>query len=150
MTKLEQQLNRLLRLSGCILAGVVASLVVLATMLVAWTELPEMGFLEGLGRAVSWLRDAVPVVLTWPVVVAGVVLYLGVSRVATARLASIFGRFRSMKLLGAEVAFSEEGARRLAADADKIFDEFRGEADVEFQRQAHLQDLRRKLELVFR
>jgi ubiquinone/menaquinone biosynthesis C-methylase UbiE len=55
-----------------------------------------------------------------------------------------------MKLLGAEVGFSEEGARRLAADADKIFDEFRGEADVEFQRQAHLQDLRRKLELVFR
>jgi hypothetical protein len=119
-------------------------------MLVAWAEPPGIRFLEGLGQAVSWVRDAVPVVVTWPVVVAGVVLYLGVSRVATARLASIFGRFRSLKLLGAEVGFSEEGARRLAADADKTFDEFRREADVEFQRQAHLQDLRRKLELIFR
>jgi hypothetical protein len=149
LSKLEQQLTRLLRLSSCTLAGVIAALVVLITMLVAWAEPPQMQFLEGFGHAVSWLRDAVPAVLTWPVVIAGVILYLGISRVAAARLASIFGRFRSLKLAGSEIAFSEEGARRLATDAEHVFDEFRREADLEFQLQARRQDLRRKLELIF-
>jgi hypothetical protein len=129
--------------------GVIGVLAILGTMLVAWADPPNMRFLLGLGQAASWLRDAVPVVLTWPVIVAGIVLYLGMSRVATARLASIFGRFSSLKLLGAEVAFSEEGARKLATNADEIFDEYRRQADLEFQRQAHLHGLRRRLELVF-
>ncbi len=118
-------------------------------MLIAWTEPPELQFLIGLGQGASWLRDAIPVVVTWPVVVAGIILYLSISGVAAARIASIFARFRSLKVLGAEVAFSEEGARRLATDAQENFDEFRRQADLEFQRQARRQELRRKLELIF-
>lgn len=148
-SELGRQLDGILWLSRWILVGVIGALAILGIMLVAWAGPPEMRFLVGLGQAASWVRDAVPVVVTWPVIVAGVILYLGMSRVAAARLASIFGRFRSLKLLGAEVAFSEEGARRLASDAEHVFDEFRRQADLEFQRQARRQDLRRKLELVF-
>jgi hypothetical protein len=154
-SELGRQLNGIMWLSRWILVGVIGALAILGTMLVAWSHPPEMRFLVGLGQAASWLRDAVPVVVTWPVIVAGVILYwgcrvvLGMSRVAAARLASIFGRFRSLKLLGAEVAFSEEGARRLASDAEHVFDEFRRQADLEFQRQARRQDLRRELELIF-
>src|SRR5690606_2367761 len=146
-TKLERQLNRLLCLSRWILAGVVGALAVLVMMVVTWAEFPEMRLLESLSQVVSWLRDAIPHIVTWPVVVGGIVLYLGYSRVAAVRLSSIFGRFQTLKLLGAELSFSEEGARRLATNADEIFDEFRRHADMEFQRQARVQGLRRKLEL---
>jgi hypothetical protein len=127
----------------------IAALAVLAIALILYVVTSQARFLAGVGHILTWLRDSVPIVVTWPVVVVTLVIYLGTSRVAAARIASMFGRFRSVKLLGAEIAFSEEGARRLATDAEQTFDEFRRQADLEFQRQASRHDLRRKLELIF-
>ena len=73
----------------------------------------------------SFVR-AIPKVITWPIAVLIIIVYLGSSSNATRRLSRLLGRFGSVKLLGSEVTFTSEGARQLFSDAEDAFEDLNG------------------------
>ncbi len=142
--------GRLLVLSCFILAASFIILLVILLLLLSTVVEPKQNhLLQETAQTLRLLLTSIPPHISWPILILTVVLYLGWSSSATDRLSRLFRIFRTVKLLGAEVSFSEEGARNLFLGAEDAFAEFRQQADREFQRQARRNEVRDKLGQVF-
>jgi hypothetical protein len=96
---------------------------------------------------IDWMaevRELLALIISWPVVVLFLVLYLAISKNAARRIAGLFSPFRSVKLFGAEFVLSEEVAR----NADEAIEVYRKQVRREYDRRIEVFGLRDKLENV--
>ena len=98
----------------------------------------------------EWFRDVLSSLFPWPAIVLLLLIYLLLSNHATRRVGELLKPFRSIKLFGAEFVLSEEGAREVATNVEASFAAYRQKVKREFDRQAQVYNLRKKLEGVLK
>jgi len=88
------------------------------------------------------LLELLRILVSWPVVLTLLILYLALSRFAPYKLARILKPFRSLKLFGTEFVLSEE----VGTDAEQAIEIYRKKVKRQFDTLAETYDIRAKLE----
>lgn len=96
---------------------------------------------------ISWITDIGPF-LVWPLVVLIIALFLMFSKNGSRRISEIFRGFKSVKMFGAELVLTEEGAKQATQSFREVFSTYRSQAKVEYDRLARVNSIREKLEQV--
>jgi hypothetical protein len=91
------------------------------------------------------LLELLRILVSWPVVLALLIIYLAISRFAPYKLARILKPFRSLKLFGTEFVLSEE----VGTDAEQAIEIYRKQVKRQFDTLVETNDIRAKLEDVF-
>jgi hypothetical protein len=104
-------------------------------------------------HTITWdlvkLLDGVRRLVTWPMAFL-VAFMITASSGALRYLPWALSRFRSVKLFGSEITFTEEGAKLLATSADEAFRLYKQEADVEIARQVEAHNVSSLVRQVFK
>jgi hypothetical protein len=95
-------------------------------------------------RALRTIKIALQVLLTWPVVVLVLVIFLATSHTAAARIAGLFLPLKSVKVFGAELVFTPEAK----VSADEVLDSYKKQVKTEFDRRVDVLRLWDKMERV--
>lgn len=91
-------------------------------------------------------RDVLALLLSWPVVVLLLFIYLFQSRSAARKLAGLFKPFRSLKLFGTEFKLDDQAGRELGEDAERAFAEYRTHVKRVCDRWVEVNAIREKFE----
>lgn len=90
----------------------------------------------------AWFKDVLSLLLSWPVVVLILFLYLMKSSKVPQRIGELFKPFRSLRVWGTELILNEE----VAKTAEEAFEAYRKQIQREYDRRTEAYGLRQKLQ----
>ncbi len=150
-TKIESRLLTIRNICWAILIFSSIILVYSILSLFGQTTTNELSLTnDHIAAAANWALIEFPSSITWQVTAILIVLFIVMSKTARTTLSGLTSRFRTIKAFGAEVEFSEEGARQLSLTIDETFEEYKSQAYSEFRRQSEANKIRTTLESVLK